>query len=291
MQTTFWWYRLHFWQWMQAGRVRPLDRAVALLAWWLPCIIAPLVLILASTSYSSAVLNFLLSLDVPLTLVLAGATAVDALGVESRAGSEDWLWPREFRPALLRWMSLQRWLLVVRWPAGLVIAATVLASGAASPGAYTEMLLMALLGLVCGSSFAWAMQRPAPSQQRPAGIYRLQGVPALSWVAIRDARDRFDLRRAMVLAVPALLAAPLGAPAGMVARMLALWLPLLFVLIVCREAAQVHGVLRRWLGVTIHSKLWLTYWVWRFVAMGIAALVMIGILYWKVGMPTAASQR
>jgi hypothetical protein len=291
MQTTFWWYRLHFWQWIQAGRARPLDRAVALLAWWLPCVIAPLVLILAGTPYSSAVLNFLLSLDVPLTLLLAGATAMDALGVESRAGSADWLWPRESRPAQLRWMSLQRWLIVVRWPAGLAIAASVLASGAASQGSLSEMLLMALLGFVCGSSFAWAMQRPAPSQQLPAGIYRLQGVSALSWVAIRDARDRFDLRRAMVLAVPALLAAPLGAPAGMVARMLALWLPLLFVLIVCREAAQVHGVLRRWLGVTLQSKLWLIYWVWRFVALGIAAIGMIGILWWKVGMPAAARQR
>jgi hypothetical protein len=288
----FWWYRLHFWQWNQAGRARPLGRAVALLAWWLPCVIAPLVFMLAGTPYSSAVLNFLLSLDVPLTLVLAGATALDALGVESRAGSEDWLWPRDSRPVQLRWMSLQRWLFVVRWPAGLAIAASVLSSGNSSPPeSLAEMLLMALLGFVCGSCFAWAMQRPAPSQQQPAGIHRLHGVHALSWVAIRDARDRFDLRRAMVLAVPALLAAPLGAPAGLVAKMLALWLPLLFVLIVCREAAQVHGVLRRWLGVTLQSKLWLSYWVWRLVALGVAAIVMIGILWWKVGMPMAARQR
>ncbi len=95
----------------------------------------------------------------------------------------------------------------------------------------------------------------------------------------------------MLLAVPALLAAPLGAPAGLVAKMLALWLPLLFVLIICREAVQVHGVLRSWLGVTRQSKLWLTYWVWRLVALGIAAIAMIGILWWKVGMPAAARQR
>jgi hypothetical protein len=292
MHTTLWWYRLHFWQWIQAGRANPMRWAVALLAWWLPCVIAPLILLLAGPAISLAALNFLLSLDVPLTLMLAGATTLDALGVESRAASEDWIWPRAFRQVHLRWMSRQRWLYVVRWPAGLVIAASLLASGAASsPESLSELRMMALLGLVCGSAFAWAMQRPATPKQRPAKIHRLHGVAALSWIALRDARERFDLRRAALLAVPALLAAPLGAPAGEVVKMLALWLPFLFVLIVMREATHVHGALRRWLSGTLKSGMWLTWWVWRYIVLAVAVLVSVGILWWKFGMAAAASLR
>lgn len=293
MDAIFWWYKLQFWQWIQAGRVRPFRQVMAVLIWWLPCVIAPLFLVSAGGPWSLNALDFLLSLDVPLTLALAGATAVDALAVEARAGDEDWIWPREFISPKLRWISRQRWLFVARWPAGFAIAASLLASNTSlPPGSLAETLVMALLGFVGGSSFAWAMQKRAdPSPLHLPKAARLQGVAAISWLAIRDARERFDLRRASLLAIPALLAAPLGAPAGEVVKMLALWLPFLFVLIVLREATQVHAALRRWLSRTLRSRLWLTYWVWRYIVLGVAALVTLGILWWKFGTAATASQR
>jgi hypothetical protein len=65
----------------------------------------------------------------------------------------------------------------------------------------------------------------------------------------------------------------------------------LFVLIVLREATQVHGTLRRWLGRTLRSRLWLTYWVWRYIVLGVAALVTLGFLWWKFGTAATARQR
>ena len=280
MNTFFWWYRYHFWQWLQAGRSRPLKRAAALLAWWLPCFFAPLFLLFAHRSFVSPALDHLLSLDVPLTLALTGATALDAMGVNSRNDAESWLWPRAFRPVSLRWMAHQRGIRILRWPAGFAMFVTLLASGYSYPPALVaELLLMAVIGLIAGSSIAWTLHGQASQKPRPVETHQLQGVTALSRVSLREAGERFNLRRAMILAIPALLAAPLGAPAVQVAGMVAIWLPLLFAVIVCRETAQVHRMIFLWLRGTIQSRLRLTYWIWRNLAWGIAALAVLGVLF------------
>jgi hypothetical protein len=278
MSSSGWYWRLQRWQWLAAGRAMPRRRALALASWWLPCVIAPLALLLSGANASAAGADFLLSLDVPLTLALAGLTVRDTLGAAAKAGREDWLWPRSFRPAQLRWLSRLRWLIVGRWPAGLGIAAALLAAGAGARRDFpAELLLMALLALLSGASLAWALPRASAQPRRLAAPRRARGLPALSWVALHEARERFVPRRAAVFAIPALLAAPAGASAGDAARMLLLWLPLVFIVLVCREAASADHAVQRWLQAPRGLRLRLRWWVWRHVTLGVAAILALCI--------------
>jgi hypothetical protein len=279
MSSSGWYWRLQLWQWLAAARAGPVRTAVALTTWWLPCVLAPLVLLLSDAKASAAGAEFLLSLDVPLTLVLAGLTVRDTLAAAARAGREDWLWPRSFRPARLRWLSRLRWLVVGRWPAGLGIAATLLAAGAGARREFpAELLLMSLLALLSGASLAWALPRTAAqSRCRTASPRRARGLSALSWVALHEARERFAPRGVAVFAIPALLAAPAGASASVATRMLCLWLPLVFIVLVCREAASADHAVRRWLQPPRSLRLRLSWWIWRHVTLGIAAILALCI--------------
>jgi hypothetical protein len=272
-EPSWWWVRMQFQQWMQSGAAAPARRTVAMLAWWLPWVAIPLLMSLSGHAAADFTFDFLLSLDVPLALALSAATVLDAMNIESHAAADDWLWPHAFRPVRLRWLSRLRWLRLARWPAGLAIAALLLQfSAAVEPQALIELLLMALLGLACGACFAWVLRKPDPSVNRNDVRPRhTRGLAALSWVALHESRDRFNLRRASVFAVPVLLAAPVGALAGDVAKALALWLPLLFAATVCQQAVRCHQWMATWLR-TARTQWLLAWWVWRHVMLGIAAI-------------------
>jgi hypothetical protein len=290
---TAWWWRLQVLRWMHSGDTRPLHRVATLLAWWLPCVLIPLAARLAGSKSSAAGLDFLLSLDVPLVLVVATLTALDAFRADSLASAEDWLWPRAFRPSRLRWLSRLRWSLIMRWPAGLAMAGVVLASGAsAAPEQLAELLMMALLGLVPGSLFAWAIRRSSSSvENRPGALRRARGMNALSWVALRETRERFHLRRMMILSIPVLLAAPMGALATDVMQLLALWIPLLFLATVCRETTRTQDSMQRWLRASGRMQLRLAWWAWRHIVLGVAAAVALYLLWKGYLLRTSGSPR
>jgi hypothetical protein len=278
---SWWWPRLQLQQWMQSGAASPYRRTVALSTWWLPCVFVPLVASLTGRDAANLTLDFILSLDVPLALALATATALDARHVESHVSDDEWLWPRAFQPARMRWLSRLHWLRMARWPVGLVLATLLLQVRAATDTqAVAELLLMALLGFACGSCFAWVLHTPQRTINRKATRPRAtRGFAALSWVALHESRDRFNLRRANVLAVPVLLAAPAGVLAGDVAKALALWLPLLFAVTACQEAVRCHQWLTTWLR-TARTQWMLAWWVWRYVLLGLitlSALLWIGL--------------
>lgn len=276
-----WWWRLQLLQWMHTARERPLRRVATLLAWWLPWVLIPMALILSGTAAAEAGFSFLLSLDVPLTLMLAAATVLETLGIATRARAEEWLWPPAFRPASLRWISSLRWLPAVRWPAGLAIAGLLLAHSAhAEADAVTELMLMAFFGIAAGVLLVWTLRtRSATTSRASAGFLPGRGMGTLSWVAFNEARAHFDLRRTLLLAIPAMLAAPMGALASDAARMVAVWLPLLFVVIVGREASRIQHSLQRWLRATSRVQLQLIWAVWRYIAVGVALAAAI-YLFW-----------
>jgi hypothetical protein len=276
-----WWWRLQLLQWVHAAKAQPLRRTTTLLAWWLPWVLIPVALNIAGPSSAEAGLSFLLSLDVPLTLMLAAATVLETLGIESRARAEGWLWPPAFRPAGLRWISRLRWLLAARWPAGLALAGLLLACGThAEPDAIAELMLMALFGIAAGAILVWTLRtRSTAAKRTSAGFLPGRGMSTLSWVAFNEARTHFDLRRGLLLAIPCLLAVPLGALASDAARMLAVWLPMLFVLIACREAGRIQQSLRQWLRATPRMQLRLVWSVWRFIALGIAVTAALYVLW------------
>ena len=120
------------------------------------------------------------------------------------AASSRLVWPR-FQTYRFRWMARQRWLYVVRWPADL----------RSRWRCYIGRLIPAAVLPECcdrsdwpraGSSFAWTLQRRASG--RTAGWNTsITGVRALSWVAFRDAGERFNCA-GRGHSRPALLAAP-----------------------------------------------------------------------------------
>jgi hypothetical protein len=278
----WWWWRLQILQWINSGRLTPTRRITALLGWWLPVVIMPLALLIAGAELSTAGLEFLLSLDVPLTLVISAVTALEALRIDARSTRDDWLWPRAFRPMQVRWLARLRWLLVARWPAGLTLAAALLSVGANAPSAqFSELLLMAMLGLAVGSCFAWTMQRQSASPaHRPVHPRRTRGMASLSWVAWHETRERFSLQRVTVLAIPALLAAPLGAMFSDAAKPLLIWLPLLFCVALCQSAMSTQITLQQWLQATGQNRLHLIWWIWRYLALGIFMIAGLG-LWWR----------
>jgi hypothetical protein len=278
-----WWWRLQLLGWTRATKDRPARRGAALLLWWLPCVVVPAITSLDGAASSKA-LGLLLSVDVPLTLLAAVGVLLDALRTASRRGAEDWLWPRAFQPARVRWLARMRWLVAIRWPAGLVLATLLLASGTTpEPGAVGELVLMASLALIVGGAVIWAFRHSGTeTQNRPATSPRTtQGMAALSWVPLLESRERFDLRRMTILSVPILLAAPAGVLAIEVAGALAIFLPAMFIVVVCQECVRTQACLHRWLPTFARSRVKTAYWVWRYVAPGIAAL-MLAIAFWFV---------
>ncbi len=267
-----WWMRLPLLRARCAAADRPLPATFAVFGWWVICLVAPLALVLTRVD-TTPVLGFLLSIDVPFALLLATGVVLDALRADALSGAEDWLWPRAFRPARIRWRARLRWLRLVRWPAGLTFVAMLLSGGTSSGArAEAELLLMAAIALATGLALVWAMRQHRAGTQRASTTSprRARGMAALSWAAWHETRDRFSLRHMASLAVPVLLAAPMGVMAGNVAAMLMAYLPVVFLVAVCQESRRVQVATRHWLATAPMPPRVLTFHIWRHVLLSLA---------------------
>jgi hypothetical protein len=179
----------------------------------------------------------------------------------------------------VRWLFRLQWLRVLQWPAGLVLAGLLLASGADPDSGAGELMLAALVGVLIGGSAALALRSERPVR-RPAQGTRgsSAGLSALSRVPLRQVHHVLDLRRLVLVATPVMLAAPLGATAGMVGSGLMLWLPLVCAALVVREALAVNLALRRWLASAPVSDGVLALHVWKQVLLLFAIVITMALL-------------
>lgn len=286
-----WWFRLHGRRWAGAFGDRPLRRAAALLSWWLPSVVLPAALI-HDPQRAGEALEFVASLDIPLTLLLAAGVTLDATAARSMVDADLWLWPPAFRPPVARWMSRFAWLLVARWPGGLALGTTLLSAGA-GPGhrAAGELYVMAALALLAGALIIW-MRGQKDRAGRPAsrGPRLARGRAALSWAALHEARDGLDARRVALLLVPVMLAAPMNAQAGDVFRAMMLVVVAALVVTVCRECVRIQRSLEEWLRHAAWARGRIAFFVWRHAVVGLvvgASLLMLWLAEGKALMDAA----
>jgi hypothetical protein len=275
-----WWFRLHGLRWAGAFGDRPWRRAVALLLWWVSSVVLPAAMI-HDRQQAGQALDFLASLDIPLTLLLAAGVTLDAIAARSTADADRWLWPPAFRPPAARLMGRFAWLLVARWPGGLVLGTALLSVGA-GPGrrAAGELYLMAALALVAGAMFMWMRGQRDRAGRRGSGAPRLaRGRAALSWAPLHEARDGLDARRVALLLVPVMLAAPMNAQAGEVLRAMMLVVVAAFVVTVCRECFRIQNSLEAWLGRAVWVRGRIAFLVWRHVIVGLVVAASLLILW------------
>lgn len=279
-----WWFRLHGLRWAGAFGDRPVRRAMALLSWWVPGVVLPAAMI-HDRQRAGEALDFVASLDIPLTLLLAAGVTLDAITARSTAEADRWLWPPASRPPVARWMSWFAWLLVARWPGGLVLGTTLLSLGA-GPGhrAAGELYLMAGLALLGGALFIWIRgQRDRAGRPVSRGPRLVRGRAALSWAALHEARDGLDARRLALLLVPVMLAAPMNAQAGEVIRAMVLVVVAAFVVTVCRECIRIQSSLGEWLGRAAWARGRIAFFVWRHVIAGLVVGASLLVLWMAEG--------
>ena len=280
MPPRWWWLRLQIWQSLNAWRTAPVRGTLIPLSWLLPSVAVPTAFALAGEHHAAAAMDWLLSFDMPLELLLAAqvGTAIVALG--SRPDRESWISPAVSRANAGRMLFLARLLYAVRWPLGLALAAALLAAGSALAEAHlVEVLLIAGFALIGGASLAWLLlgRRVDTTVHSPiTKVSRTCGLPALSWVPLRETSRLLDPRRLALLAVPVLLAAPMGSAAEEVLRVLAGWMVLLYVGNWLRQAAHTARVMQRWMPRMNSSARHLHWFIWRHVLLatllGAAAL-------------------
>lgn len=272
-----WWLWLCAWQWINRWRAQPWRRTPAVAAWLVSCVLLPAALRFSDPSTSSAALQWLLSFDVPLALLLAATTAIGVIAVANRPDTEDWLQPASRRGTAGRALFLLRTAGVLRWQAGIVFGAWLLAAGRPERQAqFAELSFIVLLGVTGGVLLGWVLTGQSAARTRPATAPRVSGLTALSLSPLLQTHRRLDLRRLAALAIPALLAAPMGATTGQVARMLATWIPLLYLGTCLREAANVSAAMRRWM-----PQARLGWWIWRHALLAAAA---IAALLWMTSL-------
>ena len=279
-----WWLRLHWRRWICALGDRPLRRAATLLLWWVPSLLLPAALSV-DPQLAGQALDFLASLDIPLTLLLATGVTLDAIGANASVEAEQWLWSPAFRPRSTRWLMRVHWLLAARWPAGLALATALLSARAvAGQRATGELYLMAALALLAGVLFIWMRWQRGREGRPGSGRPRLaRGTAALSWAPIHEARDRLDSRRVGLLLVPVLLAAPMNAQVGRVFSTLLLVIAAAFVVTVCRECSRVHSSLTAWLAAAAWTRARIALLVWRHVLAGLVVVASLWLLWMVQG--------
>jgi hypothetical protein len=288
MRARWWWLRLQVWQWLNAWRVQPARRAVSPLAWFLGAIVVPAGISLGGTAQRQAALEWILSLDIPLALLLAVQVGSTAVALASRANMESWISPRLRRGLLNRVLRMVRWLRAVRWAVGLVMAASILAWGDGRfSQSLAELLLLSFLGVAGGALFAWnVIGRPKiVDGSAPRRLSRVRGWSVLSAVPFQQTSRQLDARRVAFLTAPVMLAAPMGSLVQQIAAVMAAWVLLLYVSTWMREASRTVVALRRWMPRSGVAPLRLHWLVWRYVIL--AALSSLAVLWvgWRVSSP------
>jgi hypothetical protein len=157
------------------------------------------------------------------------------------------------------------------------------------PSPLAEWLLITLLAFIAGVLLA-RIHAPSPTlaAQLWSGSSHSAGLAALSAVPLRAAWRQLDLRRALFLCIPILLAAPMGTPVYKIAIGVAAWMPMVYIATCCREAANAVATMRGWLplpGVRLH---WL---MWRHVALLILGTAAMAFTLWHLAFFTPARSR
>jgi hypothetical protein len=264
---------LHAWQWLNGWRARPLRSAAAAAAWLLPCLLVPAALRLAGRSTAAAALQWISSFDIPIALVLAAVTGSRIIAAANERDTGDWLQPRIQRGAARVALLLLRLAGMLRWPAGILIAASLLAIGQPQlHQVFVQLLLIVLSGVAGGIAFGWVLMGQRDVRSRNPRPPPATGLTALSLAPLFATHRSLNLKRLSALLIPALLSAPMGATIDLVARMLAAWLPLLYLGTCLREAGNISRAMRQWL-----PQARLGWWVWRHVLLAVAAT---GALLW-----------
>jgi len=280
MRARWWWLRLQLWQWLNAWRVQPLRRTVFPLCWFVAAMAVPAGISLAGPAPARAVLEWILSIDIPLALLVAVQVGSAAVGLASRRDMESWISAQPGRAAVDRMLRMLRWWPVARWPAGLAFAALILAWGdAQSTQGLVELLLLPLLGGTCGALFAWNVMAGSRVADDPASraTSRVSGWTMLSRIPFQQTSRRLPARRVAFLATPVMLAAPMGSLVQQIAGAIAAWVLLLYVSTWMREASRTVVTLRRWMPHSRLAPLRLYWLVWRYVIL--AALLSIAALW------------
>ncbi|MEJ0100998.1 MAG: hypothetical protein WDO12_15350 [Pseudomonadota bacterium] len=273
MTARWWWLRLLAFQWINAWRTSPVRRTLMPSAWLLPAIALPAALSLAGEAPAAAGMDWVLSFDTPLELLLAAQVGVAIVALGSRIDTESWISPATTRGIAGKALFAARLLGTVRWPAGLALAALLLSLGSPRAAAHLfEMLLVDAFALVGGASLAWLLlgqRRQAASTAEPASsqLSHRRGLSALSWVPLREANRLLQPRRLALLAVPVLLLAPMGTAAQEVLRAVLGWTLLMYVASWWRSAAQVTRALERWMPHATLGVQRMRWYIWRYVAL------------------------
>jgi hypothetical protein len=288
MRARWWWLRLQLWQWINAWRVQPVRSTLSPLCWVLVAIAVPASISMAGAVQSRAALEWVLSMDIPLALLLAIQVGSTTVARASRGNAESWISPRSRQGACGRIVRTVRWLHVLRWSLGLAIAALLLARGdARSTQNLIELLLLLLLGVTCGVLFAWNLivrQRPAKEPAR-RGIAGVHGLSMLSRVPFQQAARQLDARRVVLLMAPVMLAAPMGSLVQQVAGAMAVWVLLLYVSAWMREARHTVSALARWMPRSGLAPMRLYWLVWRYVILATLLAAAALLAGWRAVSP------
>jgi len=249
-----------------------------MLLWLLAALVLPGALALSTDDKAAGALDWLLSLDLPLLLLLSVLVCTEIVSRAAQSGEHRWLGPAAERRSARFAFQVIRTLRALRWPAALVLAAALLAAGA-GPHAegFLELCGISVAATALGASMAGLLLRRSRDEVRTSQASRSRGLAALSWVPLRETARQLDLRRISLLALPVMLAAPMGVPAGEVALALMAWLPLLYLVTAAREAGNTSGAIRRWLRTSRIQPMQLRWLVWKHVTL---AWLGSGIALW-----------
>jgi hypothetical protein len=280
MRGRWWWLRLHVWQWLNAWQVSPGRRSLIPCCWFGLSVALPAAFALAGEQHAAAAMDWLLSFDMPLELLLAVQVGAAIVALASRPDTEGWIAPASSREVARRLLLLARLLRALRWPVALVLAAGLLSLGSPRAAAHlVEVLLFAGFAVLGGASLAWLLlsRRVAtPGHEMSARFASRRGLPALSWVPLHETSRQFEPRRLALLGVPVLLLAPMGSAAQEVLRALAGWVVLLYISSWWRQALQAARAMHRWMPQAGHPARRLHWYLWRHVLLatllGAAAL-------------------
>jgi hypothetical protein len=260
--------------------VHPVCRTLGLLLWFLPAFTLPLAIALFARESAAAALQWLLSLDLPLFLLLTTLICRETISRAARKTEYRWLAPATQSRPVRSMLAAAGLMHATRWPAALLLAGSLLASGSGNNrAALVELLWLCAAAPVMGAALGrLLMRRPGGAAEEPRRrATRVHGLAVLSYVPLWETRRQVDPRQLALIAMPVLLAAPMGVVAGKVAMALAAWIPLAYAEAAMREAGRTVAAIRRWMPQSALQPLQLQWFVRRLVAV---AWLAGGIALW-----------
>jgi hypothetical protein len=245
--------RSRCWQLLNAWRARPVTHTVKLAIWLSLAIGAPASIRAASPDAATAVLQFVVSLDIPLVLAFAGvviAVLLPKMAEVLRRDPDQWALPPRYRGVETTLNVLLALTTASTWPLAVLLASVIL--GFANPAARSslnETLSLMAVGILIGALGARIFHStPHSAQDKPAWHRVGRGFTHLSWAPFRKTLDEFNPRRLALLIIPVLLAAPMGVAAADVIVAAVVWVGAMYCLMLIRSAINVMTQTRRWIS-------------------------------------------